>query len=296
MQMKTFVYFILVFVVAVPVFAQIDGSGALPGRVRGCPPIPALSSDACLGGKIVRGGTGPDGYPLPQKCGENEPGGLLQRIKEVGGKLIQERAEIKTEIRDARNAAKNEFREAIEANRNEFRNTIEQKREELKAKIEMEKEQLRERLMKIKDGKKREIVERISQQIADLNKKITDHFSDALVKLENVLVNINDRADKTEAKGLNVDSVSLAINSAKSKIENARVAIQTQASKLYSITVSSENALKLDVGVSRQALQNDLKQLQNVVRETKNAVHDAATTLAGIVNENVPQPAGVSPD
>lgn len=289
--MKTFVCLILFFVVAAPALAQVDNRSALPDRIRGCPPIPALSPDACPGGKIVRGGVGPDGCQLPPRCLENKPSGLLQKIKEAGGKLMQEKI-IRTEIKDSKNATKNEFREAIEASRNEFRNTIEQKREELKARIETEKEQLRERLQEIKNEKKRKIVEHMNQKIADLNKKITDHLSDVLVKLENVLVNINSRADKTEAKGLNVGSVRSAVLDAKNRIENARTAIQLQVSKIYSITVNSEEMLRPDVGISRQALQDDLKQLRDIVKEARDAVHGAATTLAGIMKESGAQPVG----
>lgn len=331
--MKTLVYFVLVFMVAVPAVAQVDDNarpnlGTMP-NVRQCPPIPSLSPEACPGGRVVRGGVGPNGCPLPPKCGESETGGLFQKIKDIGGKLMQEGKEIKTEVRNVRDAVKDEireqknnvmseekdirgdfeqfredqlkkmeesrnrFREMIKAERNEFKNAMEQKREELKVKIEKEKEQLREGLLKIKNEKKREIVEHVSQKIADLNKKITAHLSDVLVKLENVLVNINSRADKTEAKGLDVGSVRLAIGAAKNRIENARTAIQLQASKIYSITVNSEEMLKPDVGVSRQALQNDLKQLQNVVKEARDAVHSAATTLAGVVKEDASRPADI---
>lgn len=297
--MKTLVYFILVFMVAVPAVAQVDDN-AVTNSVRGCPPIPNLSPEACPGGSVVRGGVGLDGCPLPPKCGESEPGGLLERIKDIGEKFRQEKKEAKKEVKDVRayieqfredqlkilGEKKNEFRGMIEAKREEFKKAVEQKREEVKKKIEEKREQLRENLLKVKDEKKREIVERIDQRIVELNKNVTDHLSEVLVKLENVLLNISSRADKAEVKGGDVSSVRSAVEDAKSKIESARTAIQSQVSKVYPITISSEETLKVNVGAARQALHSDLKQLRDIVKEVRDAVHGAATTLAGVADKS----------
>ncbi|KKR89118.1 MAG: hypothetical protein UU85_C0003G0035 [Candidatus Wolfebacteria bacterium GW2011_GWA2_42_10] len=205
-----------------------------------------------------------------------------QNIEEV-------RQNLKGEISQLREGALEEFKEKrleaknlIEQKREEFKNTIEEKRAQLQSQIQKNREDLKNRLIKIKDERKKQTVERINNQINELNERRLDHFSDVLEKLEKVLDRIGSRADKAEAHGLDISAVRTAITEANNVIAASRAAIAAQAGKTYTIIISTEAALRTDVGKTRQVLHDDLTKVQETVKAAREAVKKAAVTLAQI--------------
>lgn len=186
------------------------------------------------------------------------------------------------QIQDAIKENREAFKTSLEQRQEEFKNALEAKRKEVKEKIEVKRIELKERLAKIKDERKKKIVERISNQLNELNERMLNHFSNVLEKLDAVLLKISSRADKAESRGLNVQAVRGAISEAKSAIAVSRAAISTQSAKVYSITVNTEDTLKVDVGKTRQALHDDLAKVRETVKMAKEAIRKVLVVLAQI--------------
>jgi len=193
---------------------------------------------------------------------------------------IRERPRISTEEFQQN---REEIKRLIEQNRIEFRNQIQEKREEMKAKIKALKEQLREKLRERISERKQKIVERIYERINALNERMTDHYLDVLDHLKKVLERIESRTAKAKLNGRDVTQVEAAIEKAHGAIDTAREAVKAQAEKVYQPPeITTEENLKLDVGKLRQQLHDDLKAVEKLVKDARDAVRQAAVALAQI--------------
>jgi hypothetical protein len=197
---------------------------------------------------------------------------LLERIRETPRISVQEFQQNRVEVQ-----------RQIEQNRIEFRNQIQNKREEMKTKIDALKEKLRERLRERIGERKRAIVEKIYDRINVLNERMTDHYMDVLDHLEKVLERIESRTAKAKLNGRDVTSVESAIEKAHQAINTAREAVKAQAEKVYQPPeITTEANLKLDVGKLRQQLHDDLRAVEKLVKDARDAVRQAAVALAQI--------------
>ena len=136
----------------------------------------------------------------------------------------------------------------------------------------------------IKDERKKETVMRVDQRLDEINARMTDHFSDVIGKLEEMLGRISERSQKAENNGVDIAAVKSAIASAQTALTAAQTAIKTQSAKTYVITVTTETKLKDDVSKSKKALQDDLEKVKKTVFNARSAVQKAAVTLGQIPN------------
>ena len=166
--------------------------------------------------------------------------------------------------------------------RDDFKTRMDAEKAELQGEIQDKREALRAQLQKVKDERRREVVERIDVRLGELNARMLDHFSNVLDRLEDVLERIASRADKAEGRGLDVSTVRTAITDALSSITSARSAVQVQAGNTCIVTVTTENNLRVDVGKARKCLHDNLTVVREAVKAAKEAVRKAATTLAQI--------------
>jgi uncharacterized membrane protein len=197
---------------------------------------------------------------------------LLERIRERSRISTQEFQQNRGEIQ-----------KLMEQNQLEIRNRIENKREEMKAKIDTFKDQLRARMREKISEKKQAVVERIYERVNDLNKRMTDHYLNVLDHLEKVLERIESRTAKAKINGRDVAQVETAIEKARQAINTARAAVEAQAEKVYPPPeITTEENLKLDVGKLRKQLHDDLKAVEKLVKDARDAVREAAVALAQI--------------
>ncbi len=177
------------------------------------------------------------------------------------------------------------------------RELLAQKRLEIQNKIEAQKEILAKRLAKISE-QKRKIVERIYERVNELNKRITDHYLEVLERLAKILEKIESRVEKFKAQGADTTEVEKAVEIAKTKIEKAREAVIAQAQKVYSAPqITTEKNLRLNVGVIRKQLHNDLKGVEKIVKEARSAVQNCAILLAKVAEtkEKIATPTEATP-
>ena len=198
--------------------------------------------------------------------------GILEKIRERTQMNIEEFERNKLE-----------FQNLLEKNQIEFRNTVFNRREELKKIIEENKKELKNRLKIIKNEQKQKIVERIYEQINNLNERMIIHYLDILEKLEKVLVKIETQAAKAKINEKDISLVEITIAQAKTLIENAREIIKNQSEKIYyPAEINSEGSLRIEVGKIRQQLHQDLKNVELMVKTSKEAVKEAAIQLVQI--------------
>ena len=191
-----------------------------------------------------------------------------------------------TEIREMRQEGMDAMRDA----REESVDRMKEARENLQDRIEAKRAELKVRLQRIKDERKKQVVERIDKNLDAINKRMTDHFVNALGKLEDILVRIGERTDRAQDQGIDVASVNTAIIAAQEVIKVARAAVEAQAAKTYTIVVNTETGLKSDVGKVRQALHADLRVVFEAVKKARDAVHEAARAFAKVHGRDLPTP------
>ncbi len=204
--------------------------------------------------------------------------GLRQNVQNI-------RTEKKKEIEDARENLKKAAevkRVELQNARENFKKAVETKRTELQNTVKVQKEELKTKLEKIKDERKKTAVERIDQNLTNLNARMTAHYTNVLDQISGVLTRVVSRADKAQANGKDVTSVRTAITDAQNAITAARAAIVAQAGKTYSMNISGDTTLKNDVGTARQTLRDDLKKVEDLVKAAREAVRKAVTSLAQI--------------
>ena len=178
------------------------------------------------------------------------------------------RTELNTQLKKAQEAAKNRLEVA---------------REEVKKTVEARQTELKDKISKLRDKKKRQIVTRLDEQMARLNVQWTDHFSNVLNRLLEILGKIELRTTKAETSGKDVTAVKTAIQNAKAAIETARTAVETQAKKTYIATFSSETGLGAAFKVVREQLRKDLFGLRDgAMKNSREAVQNALQALKSV--------------
>lgn len=228
-----------------------------------------------------------------------------QEIKGLKEEFKGTREEQKSELKSLRNTTKGdierrkeELKRLQEQRKEEFNVRLKERKNKVKEEIESKRAELKEKLQNIRDERKKKIVERVAQQLNELNKRMADYFSQVLEKLDKVLVNIESRANKAKSRGWDVMAVGTMITVAKEAIATARAAVEAQAAKIYTPEITGEEEkLRVEVGEARQALHNDLAAVRETIRAAFEAVRRVATTLAQIprVDEEPEENPTVSP-
>ena len=178
------------------------------------------------------------------------------------------RTELNTQLKKAQEAAKNRLEVA---------------REEVKKTVEARQTELKDKISKLRDKKKRQIVTRLDEQMARLNIQWTNHFSNVLNRLLEILGKIELRTTKAETSGKDVTAVKTAIQNAKAAIETARTAVETQAKKTYIATFSSETGLGAAFKVVREQLRKDLFGLRDgAMKSAREAVQNSLQALKSL--------------
>lgn len=179
-------------------------------------------------------------------------------------RLKRQMRDIKEQKKEAISQIRQEAKETRVELRKQIKETVQMKREKAKEVISAKKEKFKARLQTIKDQKKQVLVERIDGKLENVNTKHTDRFTEVLGNLQMILDKISVNA--TEEKVIADTKIAqLAIDKAKTAVEN-------QASKTYVITISTEKALRANVGATTSQLRLDLMATHKLVVDAKQAV------------------------
>lgn len=189
---------------------------------------------------------------------------------------------LRTQANEELKTLRENFRQQLEDARMNFQKTIEAERTDLQTKLQAHRDELKNELQKVKDEGKKTIATRIDGNVADLNARMTAHYTNVLDQIAGVLGRVVSRADKAQTNGLDVTAVRTKITTAQTAITAARAAVAAQVSKMYSMNITSDATLKNNVSATRKALHDDLKKVEDSVKAARDAVRQAAVTLAQI--------------
>ena len=189
-------------------------------------------------------------------------------------------AQINAPSREDIKAKRTELNAQLKNEREAAKKRLETAREEAKKAAETRRAELKDKISKLRDEKKKQIATRLDEQMARLNAKWTDHFNNVLVRLLEILSNVELRASKAEVSGKDVSAVKMAIQNAKTAIGTARTAVEAQTKKTYVATFSSETGLGAAFKVVRNQLHSDLTSLRDgAMKSSREAVQNALQAL-----------------
>ncbi|MBF8249587.1 MAG: hypothetical protein HW400_188 [Candidatus Levybacteria bacterium] len=139
-------------------------------------------------------------------------------------------------------------------------------KEDAKVMIQAKRDEFKAKLQTIKDLRKKTLVERIDAKLAEVNKNHTTRFTEILVRLQGFL-------DKIKQSPTATNSTVLAdITAVQTAIDTAKTAVDTQAAKAYTIGITDETSLKINVGATVSQLRLDLMAVYKLVIDAKQAV------------------------
>src|SRR5688572_24474729 len=110
---------------------------------------------------------------------------------------------------------------------------VQQLRQQAQDQVKQAKENVLGRIRQIKDQRKQDSAKKIADQFDKINQVWTDHFTNVLDRLEDVVKRIETKAQFLESRGEDTALVKAELSSAKEKISAARQAIMDQAKKTY---------------------------------------------------------------
>jgi hypothetical protein len=145
------------------------------------------------------------------------------------------KTDIKQQIKDAIQIRKTDLKEIVASREAEFRG----------------------KLQTIKDQKKKALTERINTKLIGVNTRYTDHFTQTLSNLQAVLDKMSTDVNK---------------NAAISAIDVAKLMVENQATKIYTINIAGEETLRKDAGATVNQLRQDLISTYKAIVNAKQAV------------------------
>ncbi len=169
--------------------------------------------------------------------------------------------------------------------RGELKNKLEQARETYRGNTQAQKDEFKKKLGEFKDKKKQSLTARVNAKLGDVNTKRTAKMNGYLTKLEGVLEKLTTRSSDLKAKGKNTSSADAKLATVRTTIDAAKAAVNAQAGKSYTLTITSEATVKADVGSATKGLQTDLQTTYSLVKAAKSAVKDAALALKALSDE-----------
>lgn len=168
--------------------------------------------------------------------------------------------------------------------RRQFEEQVRAKKLEAAKKFEAAKAANKQKMAEIKDAKKKEIVNRVTEKMQTLSTKRLDIFTEQLAKMGTILDTLTDKQTaQSAATGANerTTRVNSAIAAARTAIEKARTAVTNQAAKSYTVTITTEANLGTDVRKSISSVEFDLKAVNETVKVARSAVSLAVKEYLG---------------
>ncbi len=225
------------------------------------------------------------GVPIPPGLPRNPATGAAQDVRSgavVGSGVFQEIIK--------RGA------EQIQARREEFRVDLKEKQDAMQSRIQAAQDAFRKKLGEIKDERKRQVAERVGENLSKVLTNRIGAFSALIDNIDALLGRVKTRRDKVVTAGGDVSAVNTAIAAADVAVAAARTAVTGLAGKTYVPKVTTDATLKTDLGAARDALKKDLLSVQNAVKAARDAVKAAAVALKAIVGvDSVQEPAMGTP-
>lgn len=152
---------------------------------------------------------------------------------------------------------------------------LENKMEDLRIRQASREAVLKTKLEAFKDQKKATISARVSANLNQINQNQTAQMQRHLDLMSSILDKLEARVNKSTSDIKNPVEAKKAIDSTRQAIATASAAVTAQAQKDYTIQVTSEGRIKLDVQTMRNKLHTDILSMRKAVIDVKQAVANA---------------------
>lgn len=148
------------------------------------------------------------------------------------------------------------------------------------------------KLNKIKDERKKTVVDRINTQISESNTKAINKMTSALTKLTEYLTKLTERSAALKAAGRDTTGLDSFIASAQNAIATATNAVNTQAAKTYTLTITSDSTVKSEVGTTISQFRLDIQGVHKTVVDAKQAVMKALNEVVRLTTKTTTSATG----
>lgn len=155
------------------------------------------------------------------------------------------------------------------------REVVAQKVDTLKERKATREAALKVRLDTFRDQRKATAAARISENLNKINDKQTAQMLKHLDKMASILNRLEGRVNRSTPDIKDSALAGTAIADAEAAIASASSAVKAQAGKDYTVTVTSEGKLRIDIKKVRDMLHSDLKAVREAVIKAKQAVANA---------------------
>jgi hypothetical protein len=149
----------------------------------------------------------------------------------------------------------------------------------LKTKMAAEREQFQNKLQLMRDERKKNIIIKLDAKIASISSRKTTQMTKTVSTLGTILGKIKTKAAAAKASGIDTTAVDAAIVNADKALASASAAIATQAANQYTINITTDDALKSNVGTTIKQFEQDMRTTFKSVKDAKQAVLAAAREL-----------------
>lgn len=161
----------------------------------------------------------------------------------------------------------NTTRPAIEISKG----TKEELLKQLKERNLTQRQQLKTRLENVKDTSKRRSVEAINEGLINRHEKSCERWRNSITKLDEIIARIKTRKEKT--------SSTVSLVDAEKAVSDAKIAVEAQCAKTYSIEVSDERGIGQEVRATVQSLKTDSKFVVDSLKKAQEAIRKVVQVL-----------------
>ncbi|GIW63529.1 MAG: hypothetical protein KatS3mg091_331 [Patescibacteria group bacterium] len=176
--------------------------------------------------------------------------------------------------------------EQIERMREEKQKRLEelkQKRQEQMQQIREDKqakmEEFRQKLQQIKDERKQQIVERVSNRVAELNDRHAETVFNWVEKISDFLAKLEGIVNRLAENGADVVNLQTQILTIKENLESLKSDVEIQREKEYIIEINDEQTLGLSLSKAYSQLRADYAQLRSKISEIKASIRNLAVNI-----------------
>ncbi len=247
---------------------------------------------------------------LPQASVNANVGARAEVLAERKAAMVEARQDFRastTVLTDEMKKARAEFQasvknrtasssEVVKEKRQDLIKFIQDKRDVFKAELDARRDAMASTtadirakfklgLDKIKDENKKERIQKAGENLLELNARIVASSSERVNKIEEVIVALETKADKSSLDSVNVANVRAHIANVEDLIVQARAAISLQAGKTYSVNVSSDASAQAELKASRDQLKKDV----DVMNAKIKAAHDGAKKAVNALKRILPK-------
>lgn len=137
-------------------------------------------------------------------------------------------------------------------------------------------------LEKIRDERKKKIVENVSARISDRNEAWVLHWKSVLDRLVKIIDKMETKVTEFKEAGKDTSEAKTAVSKARTAISDAQAKVNTQAGKTYPITITTEAGLGKDVSLVVNTFHTDVEAVIESINAARSAVRDAFNALKAI--------------